>query len=418
MTGSMIARGWIVAGSIFVVGLSEREAGLSAAILSITLFTFYFTSQLMTRPFEQERPDHLRRDGRAAARVRRRAEHAQQGPDLPCDLPGGDPAVPGLRQRRRERGVPAAGGVPAHALDRDQDRLADLSINKAVLYLFLTCGDDRGDGLRRQADAAEAEPHAGDRGAYDLTYNQITRNNMDAQAAAKWFPFVATLFFFIWFSNILGYIPLPTNDHETIDIFGFDFPAFALYAATANLSIPLILTLTVFVIYQVEGIRRHGFVRYSKWLLPAGVTGAAAVPIFIIRVISQFVRIISLSIRLFANILAGHLLILFMGGGLAVLLGITALGKITLPLAVAFFIFEVGLVATLRAFIFATLHVYLLRRGKRRRSTRKSMDLAVLLPIAQGAADPTDGLKAIALRWAPDSGRSARASASDTSSAR
>ena len=56
LTGSMIARGWIVAGSIFVVGLSEREAGLSAAILSITLFTFYFTSQLMTRPFEQERP--------------------------------------------------------------------------------------------------------------------------------------------------------------------------------------------------------------------------------------------------------------------------------------------------------------------------------------------------------------------------
>ena len=128
---------------------------------------------------------------------------------------------------------------------------------------------------------------------------------MDAQAAAKWFPFVATLFFFIWFSNILGYIPLPTNDHETIDIFGFAFPAFALYAATANLSIPLVLTLTVFVIYQVEGIRRHGFVKYLKGWLPAGVSGAAAVPIFIIEVISQFVRIISLSVRLFANILAG-----------------------------------------------------------------------------------------------------------------
>jgi hypothetical protein len=53
LTGSMIARGWIVAGSIFVVGLSEREAGLSAAILSITLFTFYFTSQMFTRPFEE-----------------------------------------------------------------------------------------------------------------------------------------------------------------------------------------------------------------------------------------------------------------------------------------------------------------------------------------------------------------------------
>jgi len=55
LTGSMIARGWIVAGSIFVVGLSEREAGLSAAILSITLFTFYFTGQLIGRPFEERR---------------------------------------------------------------------------------------------------------------------------------------------------------------------------------------------------------------------------------------------------------------------------------------------------------------------------------------------------------------------------
>ena len=129
----------------------------------------------------------------------------------------------------------------------------------------------------------------------------------------------------------------------------------ALYAATANLSIPLVLTLTVFTLYQVEGIRRHGPVKYLKGWLPAGVTGVAAVPIFMIEVVSQFVRIISLSVRLFANILAGHLLILFMGGGLAVLLGLAALGWITLPIAVAFFIFEVGLVATLQAFIFATL---------------------------------------------------------------
>jgi hypothetical protein len=56
LTGSMIARGWIVAGSIFGVGLSEREAGLAAAILSITLFTFYFTSQMLTRPFEERKP--------------------------------------------------------------------------------------------------------------------------------------------------------------------------------------------------------------------------------------------------------------------------------------------------------------------------------------------------------------------------
>ena len=233
----------------------------------------------------------------------------------------------------------------------------DLSFNKAVLYLLLACILTIGTMVL----IAKRMQHKPNRtqviveGAYDLTYSQIARNNMSAEATAKWFPLVATLFFFIWFSNMLGYIPLPVNDHETIDIFGFAFPAFALYAATANLSIPLVLTLSVFILYQAEGIRRHGLVKYLKGWLPAGVSGAAAVPIFFIEVISQFMRIISLSVRLFANILAGHLLILFMGGGLAVLLGITALGWITLPVAVAFFTLEVGLIATLQAFIFATL---------------------------------------------------------------
>ena len=233
----------------------------------------------------------------------------------------------------------------------------DLSFNKAVLYLVLGCALTAGTMIYI-ANRMQDRPNRVQtivEGAYDLTYSQISRGNMPDQTAAKYFPFVATLFFFIWFSNMLGYIPLPTNDHETIDIFGIDFPAFAIYAATANLSVPLVLTLTVFTLYQAEGIRRHGLVRYLKGWLPAGVTGAAAVPIFVIEVISQFVRIISLSVRLFANILAGHLLILFMGGGLAVLLGIAALGWITLPIAIAFFAFEVVLIATLQAFIFATL---------------------------------------------------------------
>jgi F-type H+-transporting ATPase subunit a len=233
----------------------------------------------------------------------------------------------------------------------------DLSFNKAVLYLLITCVLTVGTMLYI-ANRMKQRPNRTQtimEGAYDLTYTNIARGNMDEKAAAKWFPFVATLFFFIWFSNMIGYIPLPVNDHEKIDIAGIEFPSFALYAATANLSIPLALTLTVFFLYQAEGIRRHGLVKYLKGWLPAGVSGGAAVPIFVIEVISQFVRIISLSVRLFANILAGHLLILFMGGGLAVLLGIAALGWITLPIAIAFFIFEVGLIATLQAFIFATL---------------------------------------------------------------
>jgi F-type H+-transporting ATPase subunit a len=233
----------------------------------------------------------------------------------------------------------------------------DLSFNKAVLYILLTCILTVGT-MTYIAKRMHDRPNRVQtivEGAYDLTYNQIARGNMPSEAAAKWFPLVATLFFFIWFSNMIGYLPLPVNDHEKVDVFGLQLPAFSLYAATANLSIPLVLTLTVFFLYQWEGIRKHGVVAYCKGWLPAGVTGAAAVPIFIIEVISQFVRIISLSVRLFANVLAGHLLILFMGGGLAVLLGVAALGWITFPVAVLFFIFEVGLIATLQAFIFATL---------------------------------------------------------------
>ncbi len=233
----------------------------------------------------------------------------------------------------------------------------DLSFNKAVLYLLIACGLTIGAMVfvaRRMQDKPNRTQTIVE-SAYELTHNQIARNNMPSEAAAKWFPLVATLFFFIWFSNMLGYIPLPVNTEETIEIAGIDFPAFALYAATANLSIPLVLTLTVFVLYQVEGIRAHGPVKYVKGWLPAGVSGPAAVPIFFIEVISQFMRIISLSVRLFANILAGHLLILFMGGGLAVLLGVAVLGWITLPVAIAFFMLEVGLIATLQAFIFATL---------------------------------------------------------------
>ncbi len=66
-------------------------------------------------------------------------------------------------------------------------------------------------------------------------------------------------------------------------------------------------------------------------------------------------RLLSLTIRLFANILAGHMIILFMAGGLAVILGLTFLGWFTLPFAILVYMFELGLVATLQAFIFATL---------------------------------------------------------------
>jgi F-type H+-transporting ATPase subunit a len=236
----------------------------------------------------------------------------------------------------------------------------DLSITKAVFYLVLTSGltiwvmtyiaGRMQEKPNRVQTAVEV--------AYDLTRNNITGGNLPSSVATRWFPFIATLFFFIAFSNLIGYLPLPTNTHETVSVFGLEIPSFAIYAATANISFPLVLTLVVWFSYHVEGVRARGAIGYVKSFLPAGLENMNPIGkglIFVIELLSHFMRLVSLSVRLFANILAGHLLLLFMGGGLAVLLGVAALGILTFPLAFVFFILEVGLIATLQAFIFATL---------------------------------------------------------------
>jgi len=230
-------------------------------------------------------------------------------------------------------------------------------INKGVLYLFIATALTVGTMLYI-ANRMQARPNrvqTAVEALFALMRDNITRGSMDDAMARKWFPFIGTLFLFIWFNNLIGYIPLPTNSLEKFDVFGIEIPAFAIYAATANVAIPLVLALIVFVAYNVEGIRAKGVVGYLKALVPQGVTGGMAAFIFILEFMSNFMRLISLSVRLFANILAGHLIILFMSGGLAVLLGATFVGWLTLPLGVILFLFEVGLVATLQAFIFATL---------------------------------------------------------------
>jgi F-type H+-transporting ATPase subunit a len=230
-------------------------------------------------------------------------------------------------------------------------------INKAVMYLViagvLTTVTMLWISKRMQARPNRVQTAV--EVLFSLMRDNITGGNLDDKMARKWFPFIGALFLFIWFNNLIGYIPLPTNTHEKVDIFGAEIPAFAIYAATANLSVPLMLALVVFVSYNVEGIRAKGVGGYLKSLIPSGVTGGMAAFIFVLEFLSNFMRLISLSVRLFANILAGHLIILFMSGGLAVLLGLEALGWVTLPLGIILFLFEVGLVATLQAFIFATL---------------------------------------------------------------
>lgn len=237
----------------------------------------------------------------------------------------------------------------------------DLSITKAVMYLFIASALTIGImvWIARRMQQKPNRVQTAIEVAYDVTKTDITGGNIeDERLARKWFPFLSALFFFIFFSNMIGYLPLPTNTHETVNIFGVEIPAFALYAATANIAVPLSLTIVIWFSYHFEGIRAKGFIPYFASWLPPGLEemnpfGKAA--IFMIEVVSHFVRLISLSVRLFANILAGHLLLLFMGGGLAVLLGIAALGVLTFPMAFAFYVFEVGIVATLQAFIFSIL---------------------------------------------------------------
>jgi F-type H+-transporting ATPase subunit a len=232
-----------------------------------------------------------------------------------------------------------------------------LSINRAVLYLFLASVLTILTMLfiSRRMQMRPNKTQTAVEWAYAEMRDRITRDNMPASESAKWFPFIAALFLFLWWSNIIGYLPLPTNSEEKFALFGAQIPDFALYAATANISVPLALAVVVFLIFNWEGIRAQGPVGYLKSLVPGGVRGAMVPFIFTLEVISTFMRLISLTVRLFANILAGHMIILFMAGGLAVILGLSFLGWATMPFAILVYLFELLLIATLQAFIFAVL---------------------------------------------------------------
>ena len=235
--------------------------------------------------------------------------------------------------------------------------LGVFSINRAVLYLFIAAVLTIFTmvWIARRMQARPNKIQTAVEVLFSLMRDNITRGNMPDSMAARWFPFIGTLFLFIWFCNLIGYFPLPTNTEEKFTVFGAHIPSFALYAATANISIPLVLSLVVFIAFITVGIRTQGPVGYLKSLIPAGVHGPMLILIFPIEVISTLMRLLSLTIRLWANIFAGHIILLFLAGGLAVILGLQALGWFALPAGVLIYIFELGLVATLQAFIFATL---------------------------------------------------------------
>ena len=232
--------------------------------------------------------------------------------------------------------------------------LGPIDFNKGVLYLLLSVGITLGVMLyiSKRLQGRPGRLQVAVEGFYSLTRG-MARENMDDTMARKYFPLIATLFVFILVSNLIGYLPLPVDSTEKFKLFGAHIPSFQIYAADTNVAFPLMLALGVFLLTTYEGVKHHGPFGYLKSLMPGGVTGPIVPLIFGIELLSNFLRLISLTVRLWANLLAGHMLIAFMGGELGVLVGLQVVSWFLLPIGIAIFLFEAVLIAGLQAFIFA-----------------------------------------------------------------
>jgi F-type H+-transporting ATPase subunit a len=227
----------------------------------------------------------------------------------------------------------------------------DMSINKAVVYLLLatvlTCAlgiftmrfNFRGKKVGRRQTFGEI--------IYDVAQNQIAESNLPHKAIKMWFPYVATLMIFIWVINLLGFLPLPLTGQTWHGI-----PVWGIYAATSSLSVTLALSLMTFLFTHIEGIRYNGPIKYFRsWIPPVP---KLLLPLIVpIEILSQFMRLISLSVRLYANMLAGHILILTFIGLIFIFESYLAIPLV--GISAVFYIFEVVIVVSIQAFIFAIL---------------------------------------------------------------
>jgi F-type H+-transporting ATPase subunit a len=224
----------------------------------------------------------------------------------------------------------------------------NMSITKTVAYLLLGTVVTifvglflmRGPTLSRRGTTGEL--------IYDIAQTQVAEQGLPSKAIGRWFPYVATLMLFIFVVNLLGFIPLPLSDEKWHGL-----PTLGIYAATSSLSVTLALALMTFVFTHFEGIRYNGPTRYFKSWIPE--VPKAILPLIVpLEILGQFMRLISLSIRLFANMLAGHMLILTFIGLMFVLENVF-LAVLVVPAATAFYLFEVLIVVGIQAFIFAAL---------------------------------------------------------------
>jgi len=227
----------------------------------------------------------------------------------------------------------------------------NLSITKAVAYLLIGTVVTIALGIflmrSRLALLPDRRQTVGE-AIYEVTQTSIAEQGLPSKAIGRWFPYVASLALFIWVVNVLGFIPLPLTGETWHGV-----PVWGIYAATSSLSVTLALALLTFVFTHFEGIRWNGPVRYFKSWIPEAPKPLLAL-IVPLEVLGQFMRLISLSVRLFANMLAGHILILTFIGLMFILQSVV-LAVVTVPVATAFYLFEVVIVVSIQAFIFAAL---------------------------------------------------------------
>ena len=238
----------------------------------------------------------------------------------------------------------------------------DLSITKAVAYLILGSVITMALGILlmrwRTSVYPERRQSAGEM-IYDIAQTNVAEQGLPSKAINRWFPYVASLLLFIFVVNLLGFIPLPLSD-ETFTLFGVELPTLGIYAATSSLAVTLALALMSWTFTHVEGIRSNGFRGYFASFLPSGMppfTLKWAIPLsllYLLEILGQFMRLVSLSVRLYANMLAGHMLILTFIG-LMFVLETVVLAPLVIPAATAFYLFEVVIVVGIQAYIFAAL---------------------------------------------------------------
>jgi F-type H+-transporting ATPase subunit a len=227
----------------------------------------------------------------------------------------------------------------------------NLSITKAVAYLILGSLLTIAFGLffmRSKAARMPGRRETVGELVYDVAQTQVAEQGLPHKAIGRWFPYVASLMLFIFVVNLIGFIPLPLTGETWHGI-----PVWGIYAATSSLSVTLALSLLTFVFTHIEGIRWNGPVRYFKSWIPEAPKPLLAL-IVPLEVLGQFMRLISLSVRLFANMLAGHILILTFIGLIFILQSLV-LAIVVVPIATIFYLFEVVIVVGIQAFIFAAL---------------------------------------------------------------